>query len=80
MLEDDIECESFTVICIDFLFVYLQAYLDTCAYKIANKQIIIDITISNVTNVDYRCITQNISKSEAINLLKNSVLEDPGYI
>ena len=41
--EDDIECEFFTVISIDFLLVYeskyyLQAYLDNCAYKIANKQ------------------------------------------
>ena len=40
----------------------------------------LDITISAVKNVDYRCIIHNISKSEAINLLNNSVLEDPGYI
>ena len=33
-----------------------------------------------VKNVDYHCIIHNISKSEAINLLKNSVLEDRGYI
>ena len=41
--EDDIECESLTVISIDSLLVfenkyYLQVYLDNCAYKIANKQ------------------------------------------
>ena len=41
--EDDTECESFTVISIDFLLVYenkyhLQVYLDSCAYKIVNKQ------------------------------------------
>ena len=41
--EDDIECESFTVISIDFLLLfgnksYLQVYLDNCAYKIVNKQ------------------------------------------
>ena len=41
--KDDIECESFTVISIDSLFVYenkyyLLVYLDNCAYKIANKQ------------------------------------------
>ena len=41
--EDNIECESFTVISIDFLFVYeskyhLQVYLDYCAYNIINKQ------------------------------------------
>ena len=41
--EDDIKCESFTVISVDSLPVYentyyLQAYLDNCDYKIANKQ------------------------------------------
>ena len=43
MTEDNIECESLTVISIDLLRAYkkkyyLQAYLDNCAYKIANKQ------------------------------------------
>ena len=41
--EDDIECESFTVIFIDSLLVYdqkyyLQVYLDNCAYNIVKKQ------------------------------------------
>ena len=41
--EDEIECESFTIISIDSLLVYdmkyyLQVYLDNCAYKIVNKQ------------------------------------------
>ena len=39
-----------------------------------------DIALMTVKNVDYRCIIHNISKSEAINLLENSVLEDRGYI
>ena len=39
-----------------------------------------DIAIIAVKNVDYCCIMYNIGKSEAINLLKNSVLEDHGYI
>ena len=39
-----------------------------------------DITIITFKNVDYRCIIQNISKSDTIDLLKNSVLEDYGYI
>ena len=39
-----------------------------------------DIAITTIRNVDYRCIIHNISKSEAISLLKNSVLEDRGYI
>ena len=41
--ENDIECQSFTVISIGSLLVYeikyyLQVYLDNCAYKIAKKQ------------------------------------------
>ena len=41
--EDDIECESFTVISIESLLVYgnkyyLQVYLDNCAYKIVSKK------------------------------------------
>ena len=38
------------------------------------------IAIITVKNIDYRCIIHSISKSKAINLLKNSVLEDGGYI
>ena len=40
----------------------------------------IDIAIIMVKNVDYRCIIHNTINSEAIDLLKNSVLEDCGYI
>ena len=35
-----------------------------------------DIPIITIKNVDYRCIIHNISKSETINLLENSVLEN----
>ena len=38
------------------------------------------IAIITVKNVDYRCIIHNISKCEAINLLKNDILENRGYI
>ena len=43
LAEDDIECESFTVISIDSLLVYdkkcyPQVYLDNCVYKIVNKE------------------------------------------
>ena len=43
--ENDTECEPFTVISIDALLVYeekyyLQEYVDNCAYKIVNKQMI----------------------------------------
>ena len=39
-----------------------------------------DVAIINVKKVDYRCIIDNISKSEVINLLKNSDLENREYI
>ena len=39
-----------------------------------------DIAIITVKNVDYCRIIRNIRKSEAMNLLKNYVLEDRGYI
>ena len=39
-----------------------------------------DTAIITVKNVDYRCIIHNISKSKAIYLLENSVLEDRRYI
>ena len=39
-----------------------------------------DIAIIAVKNVDYRCVIYNISKSEAINSLKHSILENRGYI
>ena len=38
-----------------------------------------DIAIITVKNVNHRCIIHNISKSEAINLLKNYVLKDRGH-
>ena len=38
------------------------------------------IVIITIKNVDYYCIIHNISKSEAINLLENSVLKDRAYM
>ena len=48
-----------------------------CHHLIVN---ISDIAIITVKNEDYHCIIHNISKSDAINLLKSSVLENCGYI
>ena len=39
-----------------------------------------DIDIITIKNVNYGCIIHKINKSEAINLLENSVLEDRRYI
>ena len=38
------------------------------------------IAILNVKCVDYRCILWGVSKSDAINILNNSVLEDKGIL
>ena len=46
MSEEVLECESFTIISTDSLivyenkYIYLQVYLDNCAYKIVNIQMI----------------------------------------
>ena len=39
-----------------------------------------DIAINTIKNVDYRCIIHNISKSDAIHLLENSMLDNRRYI
>ena len=39
-----------------------------------------NIAISTIENVDYRCITQNTGKSDTINLLENSVLDNLRYL
>ena len=38
-----------------------------------------DTAIVTIKKVDYCCNIHNISKSEAINLLENSILENCGY-
>ena len=42
--------------------------------------LILVILLLSLIKGDYRCIVHDISKSEAINLLENSVLEDRGFI
>ena len=39
-----------------------------------------DITTITVKGIDYRCIISGISKSDAIDFLKISVLDDGGFI
>ena len=51
--------------CHDFTILYLN---------------ISNVTIITVKSIDYRCIIHIISKSEAIYLLKNSMLDDRGYM
>ena len=83
MPEDDIECESFIVIFIDSLLVYenqyyLKTYLSNCAYKIVNKQMT-DYLHENVFE-DWILQMLYYDRIDTINLSKNSVLEDRGYI
>ena len=39
-----------------------------------------NIAILNVNRVDFRCILWSISRDEAVNRLKNSVLEEKGVL
>ena len=39
-----------------------------------------DFMVLNVKCVDYRCYVFNMSKSDAINLLNNSVLDNKGVL
>ena len=39
-----------------------------------------DIVIMTVKDIDYRCIIHDISKSDAIHMLENYVLDDRGYM
>ena len=60
MPEDDVECESFTVISIGSLLLYenkyyIQVYLDNYAYKIANKQIRIILMAIFLKIRHYKC-------------------------
>ena len=38
----------------------------------------VNITIVTVKGIDYRCVIHEISKSEAIQLLENSIFDDCG--
>ena len=39
-----------------------------------------DFVVINVKRDDYRCIIYDVSKSDAIHLLENSMLDDRGFI
>ena len=48
--------------------------------KLKIKKFVIDFVISKIKKVDYRCCVVNMSKRDAISLLKNSVLDDIGVL
>ena len=72
------------MICHYFFFNHgfkFQDYVCNGCHDLAMLSVnISDIAIITVKNVDYFCIVHNISKSEAINLSKNSVLENRRYL
>ena len=49
-------------------------YLSVMAYELKN------IAIQNVKGVDNRCALWNMTKSDAVNLLNNSVLDNKGVL
>ena len=70
------------IICHFFIFNYgfkiQDIVCNSCHNLITLSVNISNIAIITIKNFDYCSIIHNISKSETINLLKNSVLEDRG--
>ena len=61
-------------------FKYQDSVCNVCHDLLMQCGKINDIPIITVKGADYRGIIHDISKSDAINLLKNSVLGNSGYI
>ena len=61
-------------------FKYEDSVCNGCDDLLMKCVNISNIAIITVKGPDYCCIIHDISKSEAINLLKNSVFADCGYI
>ena len=61
-------------------FKYQDNVCNGCHNSLMQCVNISNIAITAVKGVDYRCIIHDITKSEAINLLENSMLGDCGYI
>ena len=74
------ECKIFQYLIFNHGFKFQDYVYNGCHDLTMLSVNISDIAIITVKNVDYRCIMDNTRKSEAINLLKNSVLENHGYI
>ena len=72
------------MICHHWFFIHVFKFQDSvcngCHHLTILGLNISDTAIITVKNVDYCCIIHKIMKSEAINLLKNFVLNNPGYI
>ena len=71
------------MICLYWFFNHgfkFQDYVCNCCHDFTMLNVNTgDVAITTIRNVDYRCIIHNISKPEAINLLKNSLHEDRGF-
>ena len=75
-----VEC----MICHYFFFIHgfkFQDYVCNGCHDLTMLSVnISNIATTTVKNVDYRCIIHNIGKSDSINLTKNYILENRGYI
>ena len=60
-------------------FKYHDSVFDGCHDLLIQWVNISNIGISTVKSGGYRCITHDISKYDAISLVKNSVLHDRGH-
>ena len=71
------ECICQRIFCFfDHRFKFADSVCNGCHVFTMLSVNISNIAIITIKNVDYHCIIHNINKSEAINLLEKSVLEN----
>ena len=68
------------IVCHYWFFNQVSRFCNGCHDLMMLCLNISNIAINSVKRVDYCCIINDISKSEAIHLLENFVLEDRGYL
>ena len=65
----------FSLLVFNYEFKFLHSICNSCHDLTMLSANLSDIAVITVKGVDYRCIIQDISKSEAIHLLENSVID-----
>ena len=74
------ECMNFLYWFFNYRFKFRDSVFNVCRNLTMLCFNVNDVIVITVQNVDYCFIIHNISKSEAINLFKKSVLEDHGFL
>ena len=74
------ECMVCHYWCFNHGFQYQNSVCDGCLDLLIQCINISNIALINVKGADYCCTIHDISKSDAVSLLKSSVLDDCGYI